>query len=230
MTSKDACGCGPKGPEVQDPYQASFEAVWHDPTSYDPSVHAPPYMPGVAKLAHEAKVATRKVASHLADSKVANEMTGADPLFALLAVLRAASFIHQTHHWQTKGGHYYADHLLFDRLYTESQPFIDQVAERMVGLSQDSESVCPVKQSQLVAKVVQLLDGGSSSPDMLVKVSLKTESTLLQVVDAVYQKMEAAGTLTNGTDNLLQGVADLHETFTYLLQQRAAQPIYSYGR
>lgn len=143
-------------------------------------------------------------------------------------MLRAASFLHQTHHWQTQGAMFYADHQLFDRLYNESQPFIDQVAERAVGLGSEV-LVNPIRQAQKVFEIISVVSREDTGPNEMVQTSLRMESLVLTVIDEVLQTMRNTDALTNGTDNLLQGTADLHETFVYLLQQRAGN-FYDYGR
>ena len=143
------------------------------------------------------------------------------PLSSLLAMLRAASHLHQTHHWQTNGPGYYADHLLFGRLYEESQSFIDQVAERAVG-SGDSSLVDPVAQIRQMVEYLESKASPDASPASLVQASLSMETQVLAVIDQVRDALEASGSLSNGTDNLLQGAADLHETFIYLLKQRSS--------
>lgn len=217
---------------ASNPYEVGQQVVWHDPTSYDPTKHAPPYMPEPkGPLTASQKQAARKVASSQVNPKVAHSLfPDLPPLAGLLAVLQAASLIHKTHHWQTSGGHYYADHLLFDRLYTESQGFIDQVAERAVGT--DQASIVDVSsQTKVIAFLVDHLCDGSTEPDRMAEISLQTESLVLQAIDLALNKLKEAGKLSNGTDNLLQGAADLHETFVYLLKQRVTpQPTYSYGR
>ena len=217
--------------EAADPYQASIEAVWYDPTTYDPMVHGPEYLPPRVRLASDKKAIARKVASQMVDKRaVQSLMGGVATLQGLLAVLRAASFVHQTHHWQTNGGHYYADHLLFQRLYEESQDFIDQLAERTVGTYGPHE-VDAVHQVRLMVDLVAGMNPGSLDPDVMIERSLATESFVVQSVSAVLDRLEETGQLTNGTDNLLQGISDLHEGFLYLLQQRVSQPkAYEYGR
>jgi DNA-binding ferritin-like protein len=215
----------------QDPYAEGIQVVWHDPTSYDPTKHAPPYMPepGV-RLSSEQRILAKKVAASSIHPKVAHSLfPELPPLSALLAVLRAAAFIHQTHHWQTRGAAFYADHLLFERLYNESQAFIDQVAERAVGL-QHAGVVDAHAQVTVMGHLIETLCEGSLDPDRMIEISLNTESLVVQTVGVALSKLKASeGGLTNGTDNLLQGVADLHETFVYLLRQRLPlQPKYSY--
>lgn len=221
--SKTACGCDET---PRDPYQDSLEAVWHDPTSYDPVKHGPSYMPRTASV----KGAGRLIAAQVIHPKVAQSMfPGRTPLSGLLAVLRAASMVHQTHHWQTHGGHYYGDHLLFERLYNESQDFIDQVAERAVG-STESDAVNIHDQVTAVALLAKTMCTGSLDPEDMVESSLKAESMVVHSVAIVLKQLEASGDLTNGTDNLLQGISDLHEGFLYLLKQRANTVSYDYGR
>lgn len=210
-----------------DPYQASIEVVWHDPTSYDPTRHGPPYMP--TRLASDRRAKVRAVvASHVAP-KVAERLTdGAAPLASVLVALRAASFIHQTHHWQTQGSQSYADHLLFERLYNESQGFIDQVGERTVGLGTPG-LVGAVGQARQMTSLIDLLTRGAST-DNLVRTSLAVESVVLSVLDRAQRVLKESGRLTSGTSNLLEGASDLHETFVYLLSQRNASEAYDYGR
>ena len=204
----------------------SLQVVWHDPTSYDPLRHAPPYLP--TRQASEIPMKTQDKISAVYDTFPG---TGS-PLSSLLAVLQAASLLHKSHHWQTHGLTYYADHLLFDRLYTESQDFIDQVAERAVGTYSEVE-VDPRQQSQRMANIIRLVDSGNEGPQDMVATSLRMEELVLRTIDEAKARLEATGKLSNGTDNLLQGAADLHETFVYLLKQRtktASSGAYSYAR
>jgi DNA-binding ferritin-like protein len=223
MTPKKSCGCA----AAPSPPDEGLEVVWHDPTKYDPARHGPPYLP--TRLGSEAKTFARKVASQHVDSRVARRIIGSTaPLGAVLAVLRAASFLHQTHHWQTSGPSYYSDHLLFDRLYKDSQPYIDQVAERAVGLGSTS-LVAPMLQATQVSEVVGMVASPSAGAGSLVDASLKAEALVLSVVNEALSALTASDSLTPGVDNLLQGVADLHETFVYLLQQRF-RVSYEYAR
>lgn len=223
MTAKSSCGCGTPAPAAPN----DEDVVWHDPTQYDPVRHGPPYLP--ARLGTRAKAAVRRVASSRVNPKAARRLLdSAAPLSGVLSVLRAASFLHQTHHWQTQGAMFYADHQLFDRLYNESQPFIDQVAERAVGLGSEV-LVNPIRQAQKVFEIISVVSREDTGPNEMVQTSLRMESLVLTVIDEVLQTMRNTDALTNGTDNLLQGTADLHEAFVYLLQQRAGN-FYDYGR
>jgi len=203
------------------------DTVWHDPTQYDPVRHGPPYLP--SRLAAGTKIIARTAARRRVDPRVARRiMASAAPLSAVLATLRAAAFLHQTHHWQTKGPASYADHLLFERLYSDSLPFIDQVAERAVGLG-DAALVDSVAQAQHQAQIIGVVASADSSASALVATSLQMESLVLTVIDESSKALRESGSLTSGTSNLLEGVADAHETFVYLLQRRVVSS-YDYGR
>lgn len=217
---------------ASNPYEESQHVVWHDPTNYDPTRHAPPYMPEArAPLTAVHKQAARRMAAQSPIPKIAHDVyQQLTPLASLLAVLQAAVLIHKTHHWQTSGVAFYGDHQLFDRLYSESQSYIDQVAERAVG-TDGVGIVDAAAQATTISNLVSHLCDGSVDPNRLVEISLKAEVFVLQATDLTRARLKGYGKLSNGTDNLLQGVADQHQTFVYLLKQRSVQqPSYSYAR
>lgn len=77
--------------------------------------------------------------------------------------------------------------------------------------------------------LVRSVASADASAASLVAASLKVEALVLSMIDAAIEVMGNSDSLTQGTSNLLQGVADLHETFVYLLQQRASAS-YDYAR
>ncbi len=200
--------------------------VWHTPTEYDPLKHGPPYLPGVAyepvKLSSNQKAEVRKLVKQ-ASRPFVSENAGS-PLVALLGVLQAVALLHQTHHWSTRGPAYYADHLLFERLYNESLEFIDQVAERAVG--QGMPGISATTQASRMLACLEAL-GPANGAQGMVEVSLAAELFCLSSVKAVLDGSE----VSPGTSNLLEGVADKHESFVYLLQQRSQGGVgYTYDR
>jgi len=211
------------------PYEDSQHAVWQDPTEYDMQQHGPPYLP--TRLASDQKAEVRswleKQAAYYdtGPQGVGGTEEPYELLTYLLAGLRAINMLHQTAHWQTRGGHFYGDHQLFERLYEESLPGIDGVAERVIGLTGDSAKVSLCTQAPLIAQVVQVMHQGDPDPapdaEKLVKLSLWAETLLIGGLTAGKKKIDEAGALTEGLDDLLQGIASTHETFVYLLKQRA---------
>lgn len=229
MTTKTACGnCGESGGcgcSTPNPYAESARVVWHDPTDYDALKHGPSYFPGM-KLSSTQK---RTVQAFVKTQTAAVPWAGDAPhvTFALLGALRGAAAIHQTHHWMTKGASYYSDHLLFERLYNESQEGIDAWAERVVGGL--GGRISPLQQADLLKACVKFSGSEiAASADTMVQASLQAEALVLALINRVKSSLEAEGRLSSGTSNLLDGLADKHETFVYLLQQRS--DTYEYDR
>lgn len=194
------------------------------------------------KLASQQRAAVRRWSVEAqVESEVAQNLrimateTSASPfgwLSGLLVMLRSAAVVHQAHHWQTKGMAFYADHQLYMRLYEDSLDLIDGLAERAVGLG-GGELVCPTLQTKYQAMCVQKTYEGSKvdeGPNGMAQISLQVEYRVLEGVKIVLGVLRQAGVLSDGTENLLQGIADKHEEFVYLLKQRAVATPYSYAR
>lgn len=221
------CGCGGN-------CQHHDETVWKAPTDYDVVKDGPPYLPQKLSSEQKAEIAPllKKAAYYDTDTALSNsvEGRGRSPLTVLLGYLQAMSHLHQIHHWNTMGDTSYGDHLLFQRLYEESQDFIDQVAERSVG----SKAVAAIEaavQAQIIHSVLLgLTKDDEGTARNYAEVSLRGELYCLQLIKSVIQIMESDNTLSPGISNLLEGLADLHETFVYLLQQRTRVDAYNYLR
>jgi DNA-binding ferritin-like protein len=224
----------------------SAYATWHDPSTYDHMRMGPPYLPGQqVRKAGVSKQAASEIGAEVREM-VAAEKQAADEelvgllghfqndyqdapfaeLAALLSFLRALLVVHQTHHWQSQGSNSYGDHLLFDRLYNETLPLVDSLAERTVGAG-STILVNPIIQSAHTAAIIKSVYNGAPidpGPDALPLLSLKGVLRFLLLLRMVYEALETKGLLpaASGTANLLQGIADQHESFAYLLKQRAS--------
>lgn len=204
--------------------------------------HGPPYLP--TKLASNQKAELRswlqkQAAFYDAGPRMVPEGSPYAILSYLLAGLRTLYMLHQTAHWQTRGGHYYADHLLFQRLYEETQEGIDGLAERLIGLSGDPGQVSLCSQIEIIGRMIKLVHQGSPDPaphpEKLVQLGLYAETLLLGGISRVRQKLEAQDAWTDGLDDLIPAIAGTHEGFVYLLKQRATDVLggggpYSYDR
>ena len=205
--------------------QDSIHALWVDPLAFEPSENGAPYLP-------ESRAKTASMEGGVLVSLLATMPAGAgvEELGVLVGILRAAALVHQSHHWQTCGTAQYGDHLLFERFYNESVGFIDQVAERAVGAGGDG-LVCPKLQADMIPVLVRhwCRSPVPPSPDEMVRQSLEVERCVLDCLETARTRLEEKNCLSSGTDNLLQGVADKHEEFVYLLQQRnGGREAYSY--
>lgn len=140
-------------------------------------------------------------------------------LVVILGALRSLAMVHQTHHWQSHGPNSYSDHLLFERLYTETSDEVDGMAEKIAGLSSISLLALSKHVITLTGFLGALKEGGTS--DSLHRKSLDAEKLLVSLVETVMARLEAKGSLTRGLENLLGGIADKHEGHIFLLKTRS---------
>ena len=202
------------------PDDATF-TIWHDPSSYDPLFHGPPYLPGMkVRMDRQASQASLVTAA----SKMAAGLGYGLP--TVLVFLKALVNIHQSHHWLTFGETYYADHLLFERLYDQTIEDIDGVAEKAIGTRCPLDLMHPGLQVRIVAQIVQkycgdgVTQGESESSKSYLEVSLLAETQFLACLAEIAKVMKEKDQLSRGIDNMLAGIEDKHEGHIYLLRQR----------
>lgn len=137
-------------------------------------------------------------------------------LAVVLAMHRAVAAMHQTNHWQATGPTAYSDHLLFQRLYETVDGFVDGLAERAVGMG-GNELVNPILQAHQIDAIVDCCAGNTLDG---ITCSHHCEEMCKHTTVLARKHLEALGQLTDGIDNLLQGIIDKHEELLYLLKQR----------
>lgn len=136
-------------------------------------------------------------------------------LQGLLGLCHALYWHHWTMHWQTKGGPFYGDHLLFERLYSGMVSEIDTVAEKLVQMH-GSQAVAV----ELIYPVTGTwLSRWLSETDPVVR-SERAERDFQQAIRSIYDDLKESGELSLGLDDFLMSTANAHETNLYLLQQR----------
>ena len=142
-------------------------------------------------------------------------------LSVLLVHLRFLNFVHQTHHWVTKGDNFYGDHQLFQRLYETTNDEIDALAEKAVGMGK-VDNVNITLQTQQLMRLVKGYGMMSTipQPTELAKRSAAAEANFIKTVELAIDCMKGSGQMTRGLDNLLAGILDVHEGHIYLLKQR----------
>ena len=145
-------------------------------------------------------------------------------LSVLLVHLRYLAFVHQNHHWVTKGMPFYGDHLLFQRLYEGVTEDIDSVAEKAIGLG-CTDNVDLNRHTLQLNKLVQNygMTVTLPNPSELARRSYTAEMNFLKVTAHLVEHLKECGLLTRGLDNLLAGIEDKHESSVYLLKQRIIQ-------
>lgn len=147
---------------------------------------------------------------------------GSDHPYADLAVwlgfLRALGMIHHSHHWQTMGSPFYADHLLFERLYKAVQDEVDTVGEKVVGIDSPALTNYFLQLTHMKAFMKKI--SNREKPPMLV--SLNSEFLFVAAGELVSDRLREAGLFTSGVANMMGDILDRHESHVYLLQQRLA--------
>ncbi len=141
-------------------------------------------------------------------------------LVAILGALRGLAILHQTHHWQSSGPTFYGDHLMFGKLYEDTEADIDPLAEKIVGLSKSALVGFSRHAINLTAFLATIKD--TSTSDEPCRRSLDAEKLLISLTETVMERLEAKGLLTKGLENMLAAIADKHEGFVYLLRQRSS--------
>ena len=139
-----------------------------------------------------------------------------------VALHRMMLIMYQHVHWGTKGTAYYADHLLFERIYNKISEEIDGIAEKAVGLSSEL-SICPIETTTSALELLKNIFPKfniSGDPHEFVEDMLIMENIFLEQNEKLYNKLEEEGSLTLGLDDLLTSIHSSHEENMYLLKQR----------
>jgi DNA-binding ferritin-like protein len=131
-------------------------------------------------------------------------------------------WFHGAHH-TTRGVGFAGDHAeLYDRVYTEVQGEIDGAVEKVIGLYNDEKLACP---KCITSKALQILDQYASpaevEADKIPVVGGQMIKDYLNYLQNTVEHLERSGKLTMGLDDQLYSSANTHETYVYLLNQRA---------
>ena len=114
------------------------------------------------------------------------------------------------------GPTFYADHQLYQRLYDALLGEIDLVGEKLIGVSKNPALTNYFARMKIIQKFLEM----STSQEDYIVVSTKAEQTYLKVGEHVMDKLEQAGLLSRGLEQMLGNVLDKHEEHLYLLMQR----------
>jgi DNA-binding ferritin-like protein len=130
-------------------------------------------------------------------------------LSVYVAFTRALYILHQQNHWDST---VYGNHLLFQRLYEDSQTLADDAAERVIGLC--GEAI--FEGEEAIAKKFEPRIKTMSS---LLESSLAIEKAFQEVNQNTYDAIKEKDMMSLGLDDLLMSQASQGEVHIYLLQQ-----------
>lgn len=149
-----------------------------------------------------------------------------DQLYRVVGILRSLNLLYHHLHVNAEGPPYYGDHLLLQRLYegedsgeeagTSPIDEIDAVMERIAGLTGGE----PVSLGLVLEHMNLYLKGtenGSLWQAQRLEYKLQDQ---LESISSFLEGQRVLGPMKDGVLNLLQGVADAHQTNIYLLEKR----------
>ena len=131
-------------------------------------------------------------------------------------------WMHAAHNL-VKGTGFAGDHAsLYGPIYIEVQDTIDRVIEKGIGVFDDESLGCP---QRITSDAMIVLESWESpvgqTSDRIADVALEYAKQFVTMDENVAETLKSMDALTYGLDNLLAELADVHEGYVYLLQQRA---------
>lgn len=137
----------------------------------------------------------------------------------MLGTLLGQYLLYYQAHWLSQGESYYADHMLFERLYEGVQGEIDGLAEKILGYN-GFDAIDIVEVNQIATRK---LSKWTTNSDLL-KQALNAEEDLQTSFKEHYDALDEMDALPLGLDDFIQALSSSHDTHQYLLQQRASSP------
>ena len=137
----------------------------------------------------------------------------------LLACLKAKQDYYKTGHWQVKNTIYYADHKLLDRLSSEAGAIIDQVAEKIIGITGNPALLNLPDILKKQYEYAKDLPYNAPENTAIFQAGLQMETKLLELCKTI----DASPETSIGVKNMVGGIADESESRIYLLKQRLSK-------
>lgn len=147
------------------------------------------------------------------------------PLWYLAVCARAAEAWMQSAHHVASGSGFNADHeRLYGRIYEGLGYTVDSLIERALALSNDVGVADP--KALLTAALEKLSawpEPATMGPNELASAALVVNASLVDSTRHATDTLKVAGNLSQGTENLLAGIADSHERYAYQLGRRSTR-------
>lgn len=137
-------------------------------------------------------------------------------MLQLIVLFRAMQMFTHSAHLLCSRVVFFQDHDFFGEVYGQAEGWFDKVSERMIGLGQEEQ----LKLQTVMAAVTQKL---ATCPSVGVKENKEYYNHLLMYAEEACKLLEQlckTGQLSEGTKNLLAGIADEMEVLKYKIKQR----------
>jgi len=147
------------------------------------------------------------------------------PLWYLAVCARAAESWFQSAHHVASGSGFSADHeRLYGRIYEGLGYTVDSLIERALSLSNDVGVADPKAiLTGALTKLDQWPAPATLAPNDLATAALTVNAALVESTRQATDALKVAGNLSQGTENLLAGIADSHERYAYQLGRRSTR-------
>lgn len=130
----------------------------------------------------------------------------------LAVQLRAGQlYLHNAHNIGSKGPSFFSDHKWFGKSYAAFEEAYDHVVERMIGLGYDIDLQSITKNA---AKEAASYSTAVMTPELCFRTQLKIEQEICSLIRGYVPNVD------DGTQNLLQGLADDSLDRQYQIKQR----------
>lgn len=131
------------------------------------------------------------------------------------------TWFHAAHH-VSKGTGFAGDHVnLFGEIYLEMIEIFDELVEKSIVLADTEMVACPIVLAGLESSILDNYESPCNQHgDQIAVLGLTIIREHLDIINEVYQTLEANNFLTLGMDDFLASTAGKFEKFQYLLNQR----------
>ena len=150
-------------------------------------------------------------------------VTASEIMAAYIGFVRAFHLWMHGAHNVVKGTGFAGDHeSLYGPIYLEVQEVIDRIIEKGIGVFDDEGLGCPARITSDALIVLQSWESPvGQDAARIADIALEYCKQLVKMDENVAGTLKDMGALTFGLENLLAELADVHEGYVYLLQQRA---------
>lgn len=130
-----------------------------------------------------------------------------------LAILRVMNILFQHAHWKCKGDYFYSNHLLFQRLYTDTNELIDLTAEKIIGIY-GNDNLYDSKQLSIMSDMFSKFENSN-----MIDNCIEATNAFLTLSQELYNELKESKEITLGVDDMIMASASKAEEFIYLLKQ-----------
>lgn len=140
----------------------------------------------------------------------------------MVGSLRGAHMWYHAAHVLAKGTGFLGDHVhLYGEIYNNITEQLDGAMEKVVGLTNKESLVCPVSVAAYAVKFLEMYDSPVDRPAYhIAQTALTIEEDVLSAIEAIYNVLKHHGIMTLGLEDFIADLANTHERYYYLLQQR----------